>query len=81
MCQCSKLAQKEYKNRHDWVGKGIHWKLFKRLKLDHTDKFYMHKPESVLENETHKIVWNFEIETDPQSRSKDQSYVRKELDI
>ena len=24
----------------------------------------MHKPESVLENETHKIFWDFEIQTD-----------------
>ena len=24
----------------------------------------MHKPESVLENETHKIFWDFEIKTD-----------------
>ena len=23
--ECSKLAQKEYKRRHDWVGKRIHW--------------------------------------------------------
>ena len=24
----------------------------------------MHKPESVLENEAHKILWDFEIHTD-----------------
>ena len=24
----------------------------------------MYKPESVLENETHKILWDFEIQTD-----------------
>ena len=24
----------------------------------------MHKPESVLENETHKIIWDFQIKTD-----------------
>ena len=24
----------------------------------------MHKPESVIENETHKILWDFEIKTD-----------------
>ena len=24
----------------------------------------MHKPESALENETHKIVWDFKIQTD-----------------
>ena len=23
--ECSKLSQKEYKTRHDWVGKVIHW--------------------------------------------------------
>ena len=25
----------------------------------------MHKPESSQENETHKILWDFEIESDP----------------
>ena len=25
--ECSKLAQKEYKTRHDWVGKVIHWEM------------------------------------------------------
>ena len=24
----------------------------------------MHKPESVLENKTHKLLWDFEIQTD-----------------
>ena len=24
----------------------------------------MHKPESVLENEMHKVIWDFEIKTD-----------------
>ena len=27
--ECSKLAQKEYKARHDWVGKMIHWEMWK----------------------------------------------------
>ena len=44
--------QKEYKTRPDWVGKVTHWDLCKRLKIDHTAEWYMHKPESVLENET-----------------------------
>ena len=26
------MTQKEYNNRDDWVGKAIHWELFKRLK-------------------------------------------------
>ena len=46
--QSYKLAQREYKTRHDWVGNMIHWELFKKLKFDHTKKWYMHNPESVL---------------------------------
>ena len=62
--ECSKLAQKEYQSRHDWVPKVIHWELHKELILDYTDKLKIHKPESVLENETDKILWDFEIQTD-----------------
>ena len=32
--ECSKLVQKEYKTRHDWMGKAIHWELYKKLKFD-----------------------------------------------
>ena len=46
--ECSKLAQKEYKTRHDKVGKVIHWQLCKKFKFDHTNKWYMYKPEAVL---------------------------------
>ena len=36
--ECSKLTQKEYKTRHDCVGKIIHWKFGEKLKFDHTNK-------------------------------------------
>ena len=36
--ECSKLSQKEYKARHDWVGKVIHWEMCKKFKFDHTNK-------------------------------------------
>ena len=29
--KCSKLVQKEYESRHDWVGKMIHSVMFKKL--------------------------------------------------
>ena len=32
----SKLAQKEYKTRHDLVGNVIHWEMSKKFKFDHT---------------------------------------------
>ena len=46
------------------VGKVIHWELCKKLKLNHTKKWYMDNLESVPENETHKIHYDFEIQTD-----------------
>ena len=58
------LAQKEYKTRHNWIGKVIHWELCQKSKFDHTNKWYMYNLESVLENETNKVLWNFEIQTD-----------------
>ena len=62
--QCSKLVQKEYKARHNWVDKVIHWELCKRLKFDYTNKWCLHDPSSVLENEMHKFLWDFDIQTD-----------------
>ena len=42
----------------------IPWELCKKLKFDHMNKWYMHNPTSVLENETHKHLWDIEIQTD-----------------
>ena len=62
--ECSKFEQKEYKTRHNWVGKVIHWELCKKFKFDHTSKWYMHNPAPVLENGTHKLLWDFDKQTD-----------------
>ena len=53
--ECSKLAQKEYKARNDWVGKVIHWEMCKKFQFDHRNKWYMHNPAPVLENDTPKL--------------------------
>ena len=53
---CSKLAQKEYKTRHDGVGKVIHREMCKKFKFDYANKWYMHNPVPVLENNTHKLL-------------------------
>ena len=72
--ECSKLVEKEYKTRHDWVGKVIHWELCKKFKFDHMNKYYMHNPQSALEKEMNKFLWDFEIQTDRQisARRPDQ---------
>ena len=41
----------------------IQWELREKFTFDHTNKWYMHNPESVKENAMHKILWNFEIQT------------------
>ena len=48
--------------RHDWVGKVIQWELCKKLRFDHTTKWYVHKPESVLENATIKFFGTLRYE-------------------
>ena len=61
---CSKLAQNEYKRRHDNLGKIVHWKLARKCNFEAGDKWYEHEPESVSENEDYKILWDFSIQTD-----------------
>ena len=62
--ECSKLALKEYKARHDLVGKVINWEMSGKFQFDHTNKWYMHNPAPVLENDSHKLLWDFNIQTD-----------------
>ena len=53
--ECIKLIQVEYKTWYDLVGKVILGESWKKQKFDETSKLYMHKIDSVLENETHTI--------------------------
>ena len=48
----------------------IHWELCKKFKLDHAKKLYEHNLESVRENATHKLLWDFETQTDLQFSAK-----------
>ena len=42
----------------------VHWKRARKCNLEAGDKWYEHEPESVLENEDYKILWDFNIQTD-----------------
>ena len=48
MIGCKKLAQEEYKRRHDNVAKAVHWKLWEKYGLQRSEKWYEH---------TSKIKW------------------------
>ena len=62
VCGCEKLAQKEYKRRHDNVAKKVHWDFCKKNGLEHTEKWYEHIPEGVIENEEVKVLWDINVQ-------------------
>ena len=64
VAECSKLAQTDYKAKHDNVGRIVHLQLCRNKKLIGEKKWYTHSPESVYENEDVKILWDFNIYTD-----------------
>jgi hypothetical protein len=61
---CSKLAQTEYKARHDKVASIVHWHLCKKYGITVEKEWYKHEPETVRENDQCKILWDFAIQTD-----------------
>ena len=61
---CSKLAQTEYKERHNKVASMLHWNLCKKYHLPASKKWWEHNVEKVLQNKEVKILWDFKIQTD-----------------
>ena len=61
----------------------IHWELCKRLKFDNITKRYIHKSESVVENETQKILWDFDLHTNLliTARRLDQVFINKKREL
>ena len=53
-----KLAQREYKRRHDTVAKLVHWKLCEKYNLQRKEKWYEHCPERVVEDDYVKLIWD-----------------------
>ena len=58
------LTQREYKRRHDWVGRKIHWEVSRKIGFDVNEKWYKHEPEKVVKNDSWKILWGVTIKTD-----------------
>ena len=64
ICECKKLAQREYKRRHDTVAKLVHWKLCEKHNLVRTEKWYEHCPEGIVEDDDVKLLWDMNIQCD-----------------
>ena len=64
VCGCEKLAQKEYRRRHDNVAKKFQRDFWKKNGLEHTEEWYEHVPEGVVENEEIKVLWDINVQCD-----------------
>ena len=76
--ECSKLVQKEYKARHDWVGNVIHWEMCKKFKFNHASKWYIHNPAPVIENDAHKLLWDWHTNGSPNLGLKTRLYYNQQ---
>ena len=61
---CPKLAQREYKRRHDKVAALVHWNLLRHHGIPSCKHWYEHQPERVTETNNCKILWDFNVQTD-----------------
>ena len=55
----------------------------KNFKFDYTNKCYIHNTAPVLENDTHKLLWDFNMRTDHQisARRPDLIIINKKMRI
>ena len=64
LSECKKIAQTEYKKRHDKVATWTHWRLCQIYSLPHADSWYKHLAQKVIDTPQVKILWDFNIQTD-----------------
>ena len=81
LSECQKLAQTEYKKRHDKVAQLVHWNLCRKYGLHHSRNWYNHVAEKVSENERAKILWDFSIQTDHVIQARRPDIVVKDKEI
>ena len=64
ICECKKLAQREYRRRDDTVAKLVHWKLCEKHNLERKEKWYEHCPEGAMKDDNVKLIWDINIQCD-----------------
>ena len=62
ICECKKLAQREYKKRHDTVAKFVHWELCEKHNLERKEKWYEHCSKGAVEDDDVKLIWYINIQ-------------------
>ena len=62
ICECKKLALREYKRRHDTVAKFVHWELCEKHNLERKEKWYEHCSKGAVEDDDVKLIWYINIQ-------------------
>ena len=75
---CSTIAATEYLERHNKIGRYIHWKICKEFNIPVTDQWYKHTPADVVENESTTVLWDFSIHTDREIRANRPDIIVKD---
>ena len=62
---CSKLAQREYKRRHDRMGLRVYWELCKKYGMKYSSRWYEEVPEAVRlsKDGNFELWWDRSVET------------------
>ena len=82
--ECGKLAQTEYKRRHDNVARYIRWQLCGKCGLEKDNSWHEQKPEGVLESENFKILWGFTVQCEREIEARRPAIVfidKKEREV
>jgi len=64
LSSCTPLAPTMYMQRHNRIGKIIHWSILKRFNSAVSRNYWDHDPVAVVENQEMKVLWDFNIYTD-----------------
>ena len=64
ICECKKLAQCEYKKRHDTLAELVDWKLCEKHNHVRKAKWYEHCPEGIVEDDDVILLWDMNIQCD-----------------
>ena len=81
--ECGKLAQKEYKARHDWVGKVVHWEMCKKLNLQTDHLILARRPDLIIVNQKKRIckIVDFAVPADHRINLKESEKKDKYFDL
>ena len=60
-----KTSPERIQKMHDNVARMVHWKLFEKFNLEKSEKWYLHKPQTVSEKGVnHNLIWDMNIQCD-----------------